>query len=216
VAPTADRTGWSFAQVLDRHLTTGTRPESSPDAGKQWTNATFAHAVNSDERTVRNWRRARNVPVDIRPIERALFGENPVACRERRIELRKAHQADRTSPKDGEPRIPAAAIDKPIPASNIPIRVPTHFMGRDDALEAIDTALKRYEGRVAITALHGLRGIGKTTLAAAYAERHRGDYRAMWWIRAQTESSMRADLVALGVRLGWAGAGTRRNLRFLP
>ena len=59
-------------------------------------------------------------------------------------------------------------------------------MGRDDALAAIETALKRYEGRVAITALHGLRGVGKTTLAAAYAEQHRGDYRATWWIRAQT------------------------------
>jgi hypothetical protein len=46
----------------------------------------------------------------------------------------------------------------------------------------------------------------KTVLAAAYAERYRGDYRATWWIRAQTESSMRADLVALGVRLGWVAA----------
>src|SRR5262249_16406969 len=71
--------------------------------------------------------------------------------------------------------------------SNIPIRVPTLFMGRDDALSAIETALKRYEGRVAITALHGLRGVGKTTLAATYAERHRENYRATWWIRAQTE-----------------------------
>ena len=58
--------------------------------------------------------------------------------------------------------------------SNIPIAVPLHFLGRDDALQAIDAALKRYEGRVAITALHGLRGVGKTTLAAAYAERHQG------------------------------------------
>jgi tetratricopeptide (TPR) repeat protein len=51
--------------------------------------------------------------------------------------------------------------------------------------------------------LHGLRGVGKTTLAAAYAERHRGDYVPTWWIRAQSEPTMRADLVALGVRLGW-------------
>ena len=76
---------------------------------------------------------------------------------------------------------------------------------------AIDAALKRYEGRVAITALHGLRGVGKTTLAAAYAERHRGDYRATWWIRAQTESTMRADLVALGVRLGWVAADEKEE-----
>jgi hypothetical protein len=59
---------------------------------------------------------------------------------------------------------------------------------------------------VAIAALHGLRGIGKTTLAAAYAERHRANYRATWWIRAQTEPTMRADLTALGVRLGWVAA----------
>jgi hypothetical protein len=78
-------------------------------------------------------------------------------------------------------------------------------MGRDDALAGIETALNRYEGRVAITALHGLRGVGKTTLAAAYAERRRGDYRATWWIRAQTEPGIRADLVALGIRLGWVG-----------
>jgi tetratricopeptide (TPR) repeat protein len=95
--------------------------------------------------------------------------------------------------------------------SNIPIRVPEHFMGRDDALAAIETALKRYEGRVAITALHGLRGVGKTTLAAAYAERHRDDYRATWWIRAQTESTMRTDLVALGVRLNWVAADEKEE-----
>jgi hypothetical protein len=94
--------------------------------------------------------------------------------------------------------------------SNIPIRVPEHFMGREDALAAIEAALGRDEGRVAITALHGLRGVGKTTLAAAYAERHRGDHRATWWIRAQTEPTMRADLVALGVRLGWSTRTTRR------
>ena len=95
--------------------------------------------------------------------------------------------------------------------SNVPIAVPRHFLGRDDALEAIDAALKRYEGRVAITALHGLRGVGKTTLAAAYAELRRADYRATWWIRAQTEPTMRADLVALGVRLGWVAADEKEE-----
>src|SRR5271157_4492706 len=87
--------------------------------------------------------------------------------------------------------------------ANIPIRVPTHFMGREEPLAAIEAGLGRDEGRVAITALHGLRGVGKTVLAAVYAERHRSDYRATWWIRAQSEPTMRADLAALGVRLGW-------------
>ena len=95
--------------------------------------------------------------------------------------------------------------------SNVPIGVPLHFMGRDDALAAIATALQRYEGRVAVTALHGMRGVGKTTLAAAYAERHRGDYRATWWIKAQTEPTLRADLVGLGIRLGWVGADDKEE-----
>jgi hypothetical protein len=122
-----------------------------------------------------------------------LFGVSEDAARIRFRQFMKERRAPST----------AAFPEKVFAVSNIPIRVPTHFMGRDDALAAIETALNRYEGRVAITALHGLRGVGKTTLAAAYTERHRNDYRATWWIRAQTESTLRADLVALGVRLGW-------------
>jgi hypothetical protein len=38
---------------------------------------------------------------------------------------------------------------------------------------------------------------------AAYAERHCGSYRATWWVHAGTEPGMRADLVDLGLRLGW-------------
>jgi hypothetical protein len=85
------------------------------------------------------------------------------------------------------------------------------FHGPPDALAAIEAGLGRYEGRVAIIALHGLRGVGKTTLAAVYAERHSGDYRATWWIRAQTEPTMRADLVALGARLGWISADEKEE-----
>jgi tetratricopeptide (TPR) repeat protein len=100
---------------------------------------------------------------------------------------------------------------KAFAVSNIPIRVPTYFMGRGAALEAIEALLKRDECRVAITALHGLRGVGKTTLAAAYADQHRGDYRATWWIRAENEAGVRADLVALGIRLGWVGADDKEE-----
>jgi hypothetical protein len=98
-----------------------------------------------------------------------------------------------------------------VAVSIIPIRVPTHFVGREEPLGAIEAALARYEGSVAITALHGLRGIGKSALAAVYAELHRGDYRATWWVRAQNEAGMRADLVALGVRLGWVPPGEKEE-----
>jgi tetratricopeptide (TPR) repeat protein len=102
------------------------------------------------------------------------------------------------------PRLPNQSDEQTFPGtiSNIATQVPLHFIGRDDELAAIDAALKRD----AIAVLVGLRGVGKTTLAAAYAERHRADYRATWWIRAQSEATMRADLVALGLRLGWVAA----------
>jgi TIR domain len=105
----------------------------------------------------------------------------------------------------------AAFPGKVFAVSNIPIRVPVHFMGRDDALAAIETALARADGRAAITTLHGMRGVGKSTLAAPFAERHRGDYRATWWIRAQTEPTMRADMVGLGVRLQWVAADEKEE-----
>jgi tetratricopeptide (TPR) repeat protein len=98
-----------------------------------------------------------------------------------------------------------------VAVSNIQSQVPVHFVGRDDALAAIETVLRRATGGLAVAALYGLRGVGKTTLAAAYAERHRDDYRATWWIRAQTADGMRTDLVALGIRLRWVTADDKEQ-----
>ena len=68
-----------------------------------------------------------------------------------------------------EAKEPAEADDFPGRLSNIPIRVPMHFLGRDDAIAAIDAALAPRAGRLSVAALVGLRGVGKSTLAAAYA-----------------------------------------------
>jgi hypothetical protein len=105
--------------------------------------------------------------------------------------------------RSASPEQRGAGQTLPRTISNIPITVPRHFLGRDDDLEAIDAALKRGDGRAAVTALHGLRGVGKTALAAAYAERHQQDYQATWWIRAEMDTTMRADLAGLGVQLNW-------------
>ena len=130
-----------------------------------------------------------------------LFGVPEDAARTRFREFMSAREAPAM----------AAFPGKVFAVSNIPIRVPTHFMGRDHELAAIAAALKTPSGSGAVATLHGMRGVGKTTLAASYAEQHRRDYRATWWIRAQTEAGMRADLVALGVRLGWVGAADKEE-----
>jgi tetratricopeptide (TPR) repeat protein len=159
-------------------------------------------------------------PILFAPLKRCdLHGITEVDARERlKAFLEPARKPPRGLFPGGakSPVAPAATAPPPpfpgkISLSNVQIRVPLHFLGRDDTLAEIEMALARDKGRVAIMALHGLRGVGKTTLAAVYAERHRGDYRATWWIRAQTEPSMRADLVALGVRLGWVGADDKEE-----
>ena len=104
----------------------------------------------------------------------------------------------------------AVLADSP-PVWNVPVAVPRHFLGRGNELMAIEAALKGDMDRVAVAALHGLRGVGKTALAAAYAEHNRASYHTIWWIRARTTDTMRADLVSLGVRLGWVGADEKEE-----
>lgn len=104
------------------------------------------------------------------------------------------------------------AIAKRSPLFDVPFRELPHFVGRDDTMEEIDRALIGRDGRIAIAALHGLRGVGKTALAAEYANRHRAAYHAVCWIGAHTDSAIRAGLMSLGVRLGWIRSDSREEL----
>jgi tetratricopeptide (TPR) repeat protein len=209
-----DRTAWSFAQLLDWHFERGTRPGGRIDReGKQWGTKEFAAACGYEtDRTVRYWLAGKTLPSDFATVETRLFGTD--ACyAEWRLELRHAERRDHALKKGVPADIETddRSADSVAPITNVPVRVPAHFVGRDETLAAIESALDRRRDRVAIVALHGLQGIGKTTLAAAYAERHRRDYQAIWWIRAHSVPLMRADMVALGVRLGWVRADGREE-----
>jgi hypothetical protein len=169
--------GLSFGDLLDWHLRRGTRPPGSDKQGEPWKKVTFAGDVGVSDKQVRNWIANKSLPTDIITIERVLFGRSQEQCTAWRMELRDALMRTRTGSAwtrrgvltGGATTLiagPAIRTQLEVPASNIPIRVPKHFLGRDDALAAIETALARDERRVAITALHGLRGVGKTTIAA--------------------------------------------------
>ncbi len=82
------------------------------------------------------------------------------------------------------------------------------FTGRDTDLANLRDVLWRggtaaltragAKGLVDEAALSGMGGIGKTTLARAYAYRNRGEYHGVWWLRAETTAALIEDLIALG------------------
>ena len=81
-----------------------------------------------------------------------------------------------------------------------------NFTGRFEALELLQRLL-RAGTNAAITAVAGLGGIGKTTLAAEYCHRFGGLYAGVWWIRAEQELVMLQDIATLGSHLSLQQSG---------
>ena len=97
-------------------------------------------------------------------------------------------------------------VGLPLPkVFNVLYRRNPNFTGRLEAMELLQRSLR--EGNAAITAVAGMGGVGKTTLAAEYCHRFGGRYGGVWWVRAEQELVMLSDLAALGQRLGLAATG---------
>jgi len=83
----------------------------------------------------------------------------------------------------------------------LPLRNPS-FTGRAEALEDLETRLAG--GPVAVVAVRGLGGVGKSQLALEYAHRMRqsGRYRLAGWVRADSRVTIAEDMAALAPLLG--------------
>jgi tetratricopeptide (TPR) repeat protein len=82
---------------------------------------------------------------------------------------------------------------------NVPYPRNPYFTGREDILSRLSTALQTGQP-VTIGQTHaisGLGGIGKTQIAIEYAYRHRHDYQAVLWLRAETRDELISGCVAL-------------------
>lgn len=87
------------------------------------------------------------------------------------------------------------------------------FVGRGSELDEL-RALLTGEGSAAVTqqvavrAIHGLGGVGKSSLALHYAQEYRDSYSLVWWITAESAESIVSGLAGLAMALcpQWAGA----------
>ena len=93
---------------------------------------------------------------------------------------------------------PWAELAAPAGLSNLPR--PGLFVGRAGELARLDAAMAG-PGGVVVQAVHGLGGVGKSTLAARWAAAHAADYTLTWWITAATPADIDAGLAGLAVAL---------------
>ncbi|MET9252009.1 FxSxx-COOH system tetratricopeptide repeat protein, partial [Nonomuraea sp. NPDC003709] len=99
---------------------------------------------------------------------------------------------------------PVTEVVAPPRLVNVP-RLSRAFVGRGDELARLEAAL-RGGGEVVVAAVHGLGGVGKSTLAARYAHaqarrRDGGEVNPVWWITAESAQAVETGLAKLAVAL---------------
>lgn len=103
--------------------------------------------------------------------------------------------------------VPPAVQDSPphnqtvptFPIWNVPYRRNSFFTGREDILASLhDTLVScRMTDMMVTQAISGLGGVGKTQTAIEYAYRHRQDYRAVLWVRADSHETLTTEFMAI-------------------
>ena len=193
---------WNYSDLLDWHLSSGTRPDTgSSGAVKSWGNQEFAAAVGQvTERSVRNWRRGANLPADPDTIERVLFGDHE-NYKEWRARLRRAYEAAKNVASDAHAPGQSAPDRDPIPV--FPPR-PDRCFGRETEVSDLFEIVMGSPAGASALVLGGP-GMGKTTItlevaARAEVSRKFGGHR--WFVPLETAKSPEAFEASVAGALG--------------
>lgn len=75
-----------------------------------------------------------------------------------------------------------------------------HFVGRSEELDAIHRELE-HDGSRKTAVVHGLGGMGKTQLALAYAQQHKEEYSAIFWVNSKDVDTLKQGYAAAARRI---------------
>jgi DNA-binding SARP family transcriptional activator len=127
-------------------------------------------------------------------------------------ELRALHEAILRGerPRDHEPRHLEGLTDTFVSPHVDPL---TDFFGRESELDAMRMTFSSTAAQdVPVTmVLTGMGGIGKTSLARAYARHRRAEYGVVWWVRAEEPATIDGDFRTLLELLAPHDAGQIRD-----
>jgi TIR domain/NB-ARC domain len=92
---------------------------------------------------------------------------------------------------------PADTTAPSLPTWNVPFHRNTFFVGREDILTHLHTTFTNSKPGILAQAIRGLGGIGKTQIAVEYAYRHREEYNAIIWAKADSPEILASDFVGI-------------------
>ena len=206
--PPEDSPRTRFTALLKHHMHAGTRPADRRGTGA-WRLDDFVPEIGVDRRTLQYYRSGHHLPPDISRILAAFFGDDPRHGGARAAFLTAFDEARGIAPA------PTAAVHAPL--IGVPPRIAS-FTGREAALDRLDAILTGGRTAAIVQApgspaadigratVHGLGGVGKTSLAIEYAHRYGDLYAGVWWCPAESRFGLLSALYGLAVHLGAVAA----------
>ncbi len=92
---------------------------------------------------------------------------------------------------------PADTNMAPLSIWNVPYHRNSFFTDREDILTRLHSTFTAGKTMILIQAIRGLGGIGKTQIAVEYAYRHREEYKAILWAKADSREILVSELVSI-------------------